>query len=304
VVQRSLGRTLAIAVALFALTTLTLGSNRIAAAACLTDADCDDGLACTGIETCNPDTAECEAGTPVDCSSAGDQCNDGVCQEPSGTCGTTPKIDGFGCDDGSRCTLNDTCQAGVCMGAAGADTDNDGWCDYEEIQAGCNPDDFFEIPAQANVFTGSASPGRGEVLLTFYAPSARNISSITDPTCATAGVCNSSTGFCIVGKVADPCAVDSDCNQTPPAGFTQCRIVANYAGTPDYTLVVAKLKLRKKRKGDDILLKFSPATPGCSRKVDIALPAGFKLAGVRVRVKGTTGVKRRNDRDKILYREK
>ena len=42
---------------------------------------------------------------------------DGVCQEPSGTCATTPKIDGLGCDDGIRCTLNVTCQAGVCSGA-------------------------------------------------------------------------------------------------------------------------------------------------------------------------------------------
>src|SRR6185295_19961344 len=54
------------------------------ALACTLDAECDDGLACTGIETCV--LGSCVAGTPVDCSSLADQCMD--CTEPAGTCST------------------------------------------------------------------------------------------------------------------------------------------------------------------------------------------------------------------------
>ena len=45
-----------------------------AAGACAVDADCDDGIACNGAETCNPDTLTCDPGTP-----SPDTDGDGVC---------------------------------------------------------------------------------------------------------------------------------------------------------------------------------------------------------------------------------
>jgi hypothetical protein len=78
---------------------------------CILDGDCDDGLYCNGTETCNGGV--CVAGTPVDCSGAGDQCNVGSCDEDADACVATPVIDGTPCDSGDACA-GDTCQSGVC----------------------------------------------------------------------------------------------------------------------------------------------------------------------------------------------
>ena len=52
---------------------------------CDSDEDCDDGLACNGLEMCTGDgrLAECAGGTPVECDAGV------VCTEPSGICGPT-----------------------------------------------------------------------------------------------------------------------------------------------------------------------------------------------------------------------
>ncbi|MCW5891198.1 MAG: hypothetical protein KIT14_11690 [bacterium] len=81
--------------------------------ACSADAECDDGLICTGSETCQAGT--CTAGTPVDCTEAGDQCNVGACLEPAGACVAVPKPNGTVCTSGSACSLPDSCQGGVCL---------------------------------------------------------------------------------------------------------------------------------------------------------------------------------------------
>jgi hypothetical protein len=264
-----------------------------------TPLDCSDGLACNGTETCDP-VSGCQAGTPLDCSAAADGCNDASCIEP-GTCVRTPKIDGFGCDDGNVCTLNDRCLGGVCVGSSTGDTDGDGYCDLQEIQAGCNANDYREIPPQPNVYAGGRSAGNGEILLTFRAPGDRDVPMSTDPSCATTGVCNLANHFCTAGRVSDPCIQDSDCDQ--PAGT--CRIVINYAATPapipDLALVTATVSIPRQLK-QSILPLFQPVTPGCTRKVDISLAPGFKKASVRFKAQGTTGGKLRKDRDLIRYK--
>ncbi|HYC53676.1 MAG TPA: hypothetical protein VEL28_01885 [Candidatus Binatia bacterium] len=75
---------------------------------------CNDGLACTVVDDCGS-CADC-AGIPKDCSSAGDQCNDGVCDPDSGLCEASPVADPTGCNDGLACTENDVCTGGVCAG--------------------------------------------------------------------------------------------------------------------------------------------------------------------------------------------
>lgn len=292
-------RVTVIAVASALAATLAMASSR-PAAACIADSECDDGLACTGIETCNLLSGLCEAGTPVDCSA----CSVGFCEEPSGTCGTGQKVDGFGCDDNDRCTLNDECQGGACVPGAGADTDHDGYCDDEEASPGCSAVDPAEIPPQANAYSGGGKPfSAGEILMTFNVPRffntphTRRVFVATDPSCATAGVCNTTTKFCTSGKMDDPCTANSECNQPPGT----CRIVINYADASNLTLVSGVLK-RHNEAATDVRSIFLPATPGCSRKVDLSFPSGFKRARVRLKATGTLGGKLRRDRDKIVYK--
>jgi hypothetical protein len=104
-----------------------------------TPIDCDDHDACT-TDTCDPQTGLC-VHTPVECddhnSCTTDTCDarvgcvhtpiacppPGQCQTGTGTCDPatghcvyTSKPDGTGCDDGNPCTVDDTCQNGVCTG--------------------------------------------------------------------------------------------------------------------------------------------------------------------------------------------
>ncbi len=102
------------------------------AIACVDDSECDDGLACNGVETCNLGTSMCDPGTGPDCSSFTDQCNVGVCVEPAGTCAADPVGDGTPCNSGDVCTIPDSCQAGVCAAGGGGDGDGDGICDADD----------------------------------------------------------------------------------------------------------------------------------------------------------------------------
>lgn len=99
--------------------------------ACLDDTDCDDSLACNGVETCTLATNMCQSGTAVTCTPS--TCNSSACEEP-GNCVETPLADGDPCDDGVICSIDDTCQAGLCDGG-GTDGDMSGTCDEDEFGA-------------------------------------------------------------------------------------------------------------------------------------------------------------------------
>jgi hypothetical protein len=76
---------------------------------------CDDGNACTLIDTCQ--AGRCVGSTPVVCTAA-DTCHDaGTCEPATGLCSSPAKPDGAPCDDGNACTSFDTCQAGTCVGS-------------------------------------------------------------------------------------------------------------------------------------------------------------------------------------------
>ncbi|HYC00794.1 MAG TPA: hypothetical protein VEC57_16795 [Candidatus Limnocylindrales bacterium] len=79
--------------------------------------ECSDGVFCDGAEVCDVE-AGCIEGDPVDCTIENDQCNEGVCNEATDSCDPDPINEGENCDDGSFCTVNDTCQSGVCAGVA------------------------------------------------------------------------------------------------------------------------------------------------------------------------------------------
>jgi hypothetical protein len=80
------------------------------------DAACDDGLYCSGVETCDPaQGCRNEEGAP-DCSTLESACGAGVCDEASASCVTVPLNEGALCDDGLACTAGDLCSAGQCAG--------------------------------------------------------------------------------------------------------------------------------------------------------------------------------------------
>ncbi|HIF62585.1 MAG TPA: hypothetical protein EYG16_04200 [Deltaproteobacteria bacterium] len=95
---------------------------------CSSDPDCDDSLACNGVETCDLGSGNCVVGTPP-CTAP---C-DASCTEPAGTC--VPEPDATGCDSGSdTCSELDECLGGVCVNTGGgSDTDGDGICDTDDL---------------------------------------------------------------------------------------------------------------------------------------------------------------------------
>ncbi len=74
--------------------------------ACVTDADCDDGVFCNGVETCSD--GACQAGTPVNCND-GVACTIDSCNEATDTCDHATM--NSACDDGLFCNGAETCHA-------------------------------------------------------------------------------------------------------------------------------------------------------------------------------------------------
>lgn len=93
---------------------------------CTVDADCDDGLYCNGVETCQ--SGDCQVGAPIDCSSLNDQCNIGTCDEATDSCVAQPVNEGLACDDGLFCNVGETCQSGVCTGGSTRDCGDEEPC--------------------------------------------------------------------------------------------------------------------------------------------------------------------------------
>lgn len=161
------------------------GGCAYACGGCATDADCDDGLYCTGVETCA--ASVCQSGTPVDCSLYTDPCNIGTCDEDADACVASPRADGTACDDGQYCTVNDACSFGTCLGggsrdcSAAGDPCNDGVCneDGDTCEATPKPDgtacddgDVYTIDDQctggvcAGIIGGDCTPGASTGVLT------------------------------------------------------------------------------------------------------------------------------------------
>ncbi|MEY3013489.1 MAG: hypothetical protein RIT45_2224, partial [Pseudomonadota bacterium] len=79
-------------------------------------AACDDGVYCTENDVCDG-AGTCTSGAARDCSASADACNDAICDEAAGKCGTQPKQAGTACDDGQFCTVDETCDGkGACSG--------------------------------------------------------------------------------------------------------------------------------------------------------------------------------------------
>lgn len=104
-----------------------------------TDALCDDGSFCNGVETCHK-RFDCQAAeVAVDCSEFDTECLAASCDDTIDACVTAPFNEGGACDDGVFCTGTSECLAGSCVGTGGT-------CGDGILQTVCgeqcdNPDD-------------------------------------------------------------------------------------------------------------------------------------------------------------------
>ncbi len=105
---------------------------------CTSDADCDDGLFCTGTETCavgedgaDPSTG-CRAGVPPSCTDDLD-CTSDACDEDADACAFVP--DDTACDDGVDCTVDSCDVSSGCVSAP----DNSLCETYCVLGAECHP---------------------------------------------------------------------------------------------------------------------------------------------------------------------
>jgi subtilisin len=84
---------------------------------CIDDAECGDGNACNGTETCDLASGDCRAGTAVSCSD-GDACTTDTCDPASGSCSYSSVT----CNDNNACTSD------LCSPATGCSHPSNGTC--------------------------------------------------------------------------------------------------------------------------------------------------------------------------------
>ena len=81
------------------------GTGSDAGTQCSTNAECDNGIYCDGVEQCV--SGQCTAGTPVQCAADAYSCTTAVCDEASKTCKTS--LSDAACDDRLYCTGIEEC---------------------------------------------------------------------------------------------------------------------------------------------------------------------------------------------------
>ncbi|MCC6625417.1 MAG: DUF11 domain-containing protein, partial [Deltaproteobacteria bacterium] len=144
---------------------------------------CDDSDACTTFDICM--RGECTGTEPVVCEALS-QCHEaGTCDSQTGACSNPVSETGKACDDGTVCTFEEFCTAGVCGDGGIVDCDDGNPCTVDSCDAelGCQYD---------NVANGTTCDD--------------------DNLCSTASQC--SEGFCVATSYQscsdnDPCTMDS-----------------------------------------------------------------------------------------------
>jgi hypothetical protein len=84
---------------------------------CVSNAECDNGINCDGVETCGTVTPVCVPGAPITCND-GDDCTADRCVEATGGC----EYASIGCDDGDPCTIDSCRQGGGCFATVNPDS--------------------------------------------------------------------------------------------------------------------------------------------------------------------------------------
>ncbi len=180
------------------------GSAFLVAKECAPDGPCggeppDCAISITPANTCQTDSdCESQLGTVGECYRA-------TCEE--GTCKVRNR-DGEACDDGSECTLSDTCAEGICLGTL-IDCNDDNICTLDECQpeTGCvNSNLDGNICDDQNPCTVDDTCGGGECQGT---PKICN-----DGNPCTDDLCDASTGNCASIAISSPCDDGDACTNS------------------------------------------------------------------------------------------
>jgi hypothetical protein len=157
---------------------------------CTTDAECNDGLFCNGLESCVEGI--CQNGTPVDCND-NVNCTDDACNEASDVCDHIPN--NANCDDGVYCNGLETCDAsnGCLAGTPVACLDDFLFCTGDEI---------CDEATDSCISTGSPCD---EGVPCNEVNDACEPSSCTNGVCDEGEDCNSCPQDCIGGSGAGSC---------------------------------------------------------------------------------------------------
>ena len=230
-------------------------------------ASCDDSLYCTVNDACNAQ-GSCE-GTARDCSD-GNECTSDTCSEAQSSC-VYEDLTGDSCSDADPCTVNDACQAGVCVGTTKDCSDGSvctidscngttGDCEYApNTGASCDDGDACSVSdtcqsdstcagtpvvcdSSNTCLSGSCNGTTGQceyTALTGQSCSDSDVCTEND-TCSSAGVC---TGNAVDPADTDPCTIDAcdsitGISHTPADPGTPCS--TGTTTEPEYCNAVAE----------------------------------------------------------------
>ena len=196
---------------------------------------CDGEDACPG-QLCNPSNGACvDCLTATDCPNDADVCTDRICN--AGACGQVNNT--ANCNDGSLCTINDSCLDGTCGGEDACPgqlcNPSNGAC-VECLSAGDCPDDSSVCTDRA---CDAGTCGHVNNTATCNDGSLCTVNdSCLDGTCGgedacPGGLCNPSNGACVECLTSGDCTADSNpCTDTVCSnGF--CDDVNNSAACSD-----------------------------------------------------------------------
>jgi hypothetical protein len=195
-------------------------------------ASCVDNDPCTLTGVCG--NGACQPGTPTDCSFLDGVCSVGKC-DPQLGCVASPVNNGTPCNDNLYCTVNDTCNAGMCTGvpntcAAPGDVCMIGSCNEAmdtcvavpgNNGGACNDNNLCTTGETcSNGVCGGGLPGNNGM-------ACDDGNGCTGGTTCTNGNCGNPTSqilACVDNDMCCPagCVVDNDCAVCHPIGFDMC----------------------------------------------------------------------------------
>ncbi len=129
--------------------------------------DCDDGDACTS-DSCDPVTGCANIPIQLDCTNLDTTCTAGACDPATGSCTAVPTNEGGACDDGNLCTTGDSCSSGTCVGSMAVDCSDSNPCTTDlcdpatgcsnpPVQQGVGCDEMDALACTSGVCDGAGS---------------------------------------------------------------------------------------------------------------------------------------------------
>ena len=196
---------------------------------------CDDGDACNGVETCNPNSG-CISGTPPNCNDS-NVCTNDSCDQ---VLGCQHSNNSLSCSDGNACTTNDICSGGSCQGGPPPNCADTNACTTDSCNttSGC-----VHTPLTCNdgnacttdscdtssgcVFTNNTSPcNDGNACTTGDACSGGSCQAgaplvCNDGNVCTTDSCNTASG-CVFTNNSAPCSDNNACTTNDACGGGSC----------------------------------------------------------------------------------